>query len=148
MLVTVKFNSLAEANYWCAGAVVGAVRPHGNFQNLVGKTITFTAPAGSCTFTQPTADAAGLMDFAAVQSQIQTAIANLKVLANGENIVFLNSSGAAVTLASANEPARAALGLPNNAAIAGIVLNPPGGGVPTFVGLVPETNAIYITYNK
>lgn len=148
MLVTQKFNSLQEANDWCVGAIVGAVRPHGNFQNLVGKTITFTSPAGSCTFTQPTADPSGMMDFAAVQSQLQTAIPNLKVQTAGENIVFKNSTGAAVTLASANEPARSALGLANNAAISGVVLNAPGGSVPAFVGLVPETNAIYITYNK
>lgn len=149
MIVTIKFGTINEANNWCRGGIDGGVDPTVNIAGLVGKTITFSAPAGSCTFTQPATTDSGFMRFADVKAQLETAISGLKVDCAGKKIFFYQSSGAAAcALAAVNEGGRVPLGLPNNEAVSGVFLNPPGGSVPALVSVIPEHGAIYITYNK
>jgi len=149
MIVTQKFGTVLEANNWCRGGIDGGIDPTSDFYGLVGKTITFSAPAGSCTFTQPATTTAGLMRFADVKAQLEAAIAGLKVDCAGKKLFFYQSSGAAAcAMAAVNEGGRVPLGLPNNVAVSGVLLNPPGGSAPALVSVIPENGAIYITYNK
>jgi hypothetical protein len=149
MIFTQKFNTILEANYWCKGAISGGAHPAGNFVGLVGTTVTFATPAGSCTFTQPAGTTAGFMRFADVKAQLETAITNLKVECADRKIFFYHSNGTTpCALAAINETGRVPLGLPNNEAISGTILNAPGGAVPALVSVIPENGAIYITQTK
>lgn len=149
MIVIQKFATMVEANYWMKGSIDGGAHPTGTFTGLVGKTVTFSAPAGSCTFTQPTNTTDGFMRFADVKSQLEAAIAGLKVDCVDKKIIFYQSSGtAACAMAAVNEGGRVPLGLPNNEAVVGTFLNPPGGTAPALVSAIPENGAMYITYNK
>lgn len=149
MIVTVKFNTLVEANYWCRGGVFSGFNAKTLAKGLVGQTITFSAPAGTCTFTQPANTPTGLMDFASIKTQLETAIAGLKVDTLGDKIVFYQSSGtAAVALAAVNEGGRVPLGLANNEAVSGTFLAAPGAAAPSFIGFVTDSQAAYVTYLK
>lgn len=148
MIVTLKFSSILESNNWFRGGIAGGADPAGTF-HLVGQTVTFSAPAGSCTFTQPTSTVQGLLSFTDVKSQLEAAIAGLKVDCAGRKLFFYQSSGAAaVALAAVNEGGRVPLGLPNNEAVIGTLAAAPGGSAPALVSVTPAEGAIYVTYNK
>ncbi len=149
MIVILKFSTITEANNWMKGAINGGAPPSGDFAGLVGKTITFTSPAGSCTFTQPATTPTGLMKFADVKTQLEAAIAGLKVDCEGSKLVFYLSSGAAAcALGAVNEGGRVPLGLPNNVALSGVLLDVPGGTAPALVSIVPEAGSIHVIYDK
>jgi hypothetical protein len=149
MIITVKFNTLIEANYWCRGGIFAGFDAKKMAKNLVGQTITFASPSGSCTFTQPTTTVTGLIDFVNIKSQLETAISGLKVDSLGDKIVFYPATGSTpVSLAAVSEGGRIPLGFANDEAISGVFLNAPAGSAPAFVGLVTEVQAVYITYEK
>jgi len=109
----------------------------------------FTSPVGSCTFTQPAGTPSGLMRIADVKAQLEAAIPAIKMDIVGAKLAFYKADGtAACSLGAVNEGGRTPLGLANNEAFAGVLLNPPGGSKPTFVGFVTESQAAYITYDK
>jgi len=148
MIVTLKFNTIVEANNWCRGGISTGANPAGTFA-LVGKTVTFSAPAGSCTFTQPANTTQGLLSFSDVKTQLEAAIAGLKVECSKSGLMFYQSSGsAAVALAAVNEAGRVPLGLPNNETMSGTLVAAPGGTAPALVSVLPSEGAVYITYNK
>lgn len=136
-----KFRNLEEANLLLNGALYGG-KIGGGVDDIVGKTLTFTAPAGTKTFTQGT-QYQGRLSFAEIKTQLETAIANLKVSNLDGIIVFSHASGTAVTLASADEPARLLLGLPNNEALSGKVYAGPSGVAPKVASFVPQGDTIY-----
>lgn len=150
MIVTVKFSTFVEANYWCKGAIFGNIEPaKGAIQGLVGQTITFTSPVGSCTFTQPAGQPAGMMLFSDVKAQLEAAIAAIKVEILGNKLVFYKGDGSAVcSMGAVNEGGRLPLGLANNEAFTGVLISGPGGTKPTFVSYVTDSQAVYITYDK
>jgi hypothetical protein len=148
MIVTLKFSSIPESNNWFRGGITSGADPAGSFA-LVGKTITFSAPAGSCTFTQPANTPQGLLNFSDVKTQLEAAIAGLKVDCGAKKLFFYQSSGTAVVaLAAVNETGRVPLGLPNNEAMTGTLAAAPGGAAPALVSVTPAEGAIYVTYNK
>lgn len=150
MLITKKFEKLEEANFWCAGGIVGGADPGTQIRGLVGQTVTFSSPAGSCTFTEAASGNAspGLLRFADIKSQLEAAVASLVVVAIGKKIGFKHvTPGTACAIAAVSQGARAALGLPNNEALTGVVIAKTGGTDPSFQGLVTELGAVYITYN-
>lgn len=132
-----KFRNIEEANLVLNGAVYGG-RVDSGVDQLVGKTITFTAPAGTKTFTQG-GQYAGRLSFAEIKSQLEGAIANLRVHNIGGFIVFAHTSGTAVSLGAVNETGRAPLGLPNNKAVSGTVYAGPAGAAPKVSQVVPST---------
>jgi hypothetical protein len=149
MIVIKKFSTIDEANSWMKGSINGGAPPSGNFVGLVGQTVTFTSPAGSCTFTQPTTTPTGMMKFADVKLQLETAISGLKVDCEGSKLTFYLSSGsAACSMGAVAEGGRAPLGLPNNQAVAGVLMGVPGGAAPALVSIVPEAGAVHVIYNK
>lgn len=137
-----KYRNIETANLLLNGALEGgAVGP--GVDNIVGKTITFTAPAGTKTFTQGT-QYQGRLTFAEIKSQLEGAIANLRVLQLDGKIVFRHASGTAVTLAAVNESGRVPLGLPNNEALAGVVYAPSSGVAPRVMQFQPQGDTIYV----
>lgn len=149
MIVIKSFSSIVEANYWMKGAIDGGANPAGDFVGLVGQTITFTAPAGSCTFTQPTTTSSGMMKFIDVKTQLEAAIAGLKVDCVGSKLMFYQTLGTtACAIGAVSEGGRVPLGLPKNVAVTGEVLTAPGGTKPALVSIVPANGTIYITYDK
>lgn len=140
-----KYGTLEEANLKIQGGITGGVKTSELFVGLVGNTVTFATPAGSCTFTQPTGRPAGLMHFIDVKTQLEAAINNLLVTSVDNKLCFKHETeDLAVSLAALDQPARAQLGLGNGEAIAGRCLNGPTGDVPRFVEFVTEQLFIYV----
>lgn len=145
MIKIEKYGTLEEANLKMQGGISTGVPTSSLFPDLVGNTITFSSPAGSCTFTQPAGQLPGLMSFADVKTQLETAIANLKVLTVSNKLCFRHATaGQVVSLAALDEPARLALGLVNLEAITGSCLNGPGGATPKFLEFVTENLFVYV----
>lgn len=146
MIVIYKYATVSEANFKMRGGVVGGLPVNTPFEGLVGLTLTFSSPAGSCTFTQPTGRHLGQMLFADVKAQLEAAIADLEVLTGvGNMLAFQNKTDAPVSLAALDEPARLILGLPFNEAVTGQYLNPPDGAAPRYLEFVSEYGAIYVS---
>ena len=145
MIKLEKYSNFETANLAIQGGLCGGVRVDQPFVGLVGQTITFATPAGTCTFTQPAGVPAGQMRFTDVKDQLETAIADLLVLCMDNKLCLKHkTAGSAVTLAALDEPARTQLGLDNDVAITGRCLNGPAGAVPRFVEFVTESLTIYI----
>lgn len=145
MMKIEKYGTLEEANLKIQGGITGGVPTSTPFAGLVGEEITFSSPAGTHTFTQPTEQPVGLMSFKDVKTQLEAAITNLKVLTIDNKLCFKHATaGSAVSLAALDEPARRILGLGNNEAITGRVLNGPSGSTPRFVEFVTENLAVYV----
>lgn len=142
-LKVLKFRNIEEANHMLGGGIMGGELPAAGVPNLVGTTITFSAPAGTKTFTQPSGNYQGLMLFKDIKTQLEAAIANLQVrLINGK-ICFRHASGTVVTMAAVNETGRAPLGLPNNEAVAGVVYAGPGGSSPKVDQFFVQGDTVY-----
>lgn len=144
-LKILKFRTIEEAEHMLGGGLIGVKNPS-HFSGLVGQTITFTAPAGSKTFTEVAGQPPDMLTFPQVKAQLET-IANLKVLLVNGHVAFKHAGGLAVTLAAVDQPARAILGLNNpsgGAAISGQFVNPPGGSAPYVVSMCPDNHTIYV----
>jgi hypothetical protein len=148
MIVINKYATKDEANVKIRGGIIGGTKVNQRFENLVGLTITFSDPAGACTFTQPATTAMGQLRFSDVKSQIEAvpALADVVVATLDNKLVFYRRThGENISLAALNEPARIILGFANNAVLAGQFLNAPAGPNPKYLGFVSEYGAIYIT---
>jgi hypothetical protein len=147
MMKIEKYGTLEEANLKIQGGITGGVLTSQPFVGLVGETITFATPAGSCTFTQPSG-VAGVLTFKDVKSQLEAAITNLLVSSVDNKLCFEHAlDGSYVSLAAATpvEPARAVLGLGQGEAITGRCLNGPSStDLPRFVEFVTESLFIYV----
>ena len=146
MMKIEKYGTLDEANLKIQGGITGGVPTSQPFVGLVGNTITFAAPAGACTFTQPTSAVVGQMAFKDVKAQLEAAVANLVVSSINDKLCFKHATaGSAVSLAALDEPARVALGLVNDEAIAGRCLGGPSAAAPPrFIGFVADSPFVYI----
>ena len=142
-LKLLKFTNLEEANHLLNGGIIGANLKDGAIDDLVGKTITFTAPAGTKTFTQGS-KYPGRLSFDEIKSQLEAAVANLKVVMVNRRIAFRHASGTPVTLAAvpSTDTARPLLGL-SNAAIAGVTYAGPGGASPKVDQFYVQNDTIY-----
>jgi hypothetical protein len=148
MIVINKYATTDEANFKIRGGIIGGTKVSQRFENLVGRTITFSNPAGACTFTQPTTTAMGQLRFADVKAQIEAvpALADVVVATVDNKLGFYRRTfGQNIGLAALDEPARLILGFANNTAIAGQCLNASAGPNPRYLGFVSEFGAIYIT---
>lgn len=144
-LKLLKFRNIEEANAVLNGAVMGGECPAAGIPELVGKIITFSAPAGTKTFTQPSGNYQGLLTFKDIKTQLEGAITNLQVrLINGKLVFKHATAGTAVTLAAVNETGRAPLGLPNNEAVNGQVFAGPGGASPKVDQFYVQGDTIYV----
>jgi len=146
MIVIQKYGTVIEANFKMRGGIVGGVKISEVFSGLIGLTITFSNPAGACTFVAGTG-VSGQLRFTEVKAQMEAAIANLKVdTTDNAMFAFLHATdGQSVSLAALPEQARRILGLPFNEAIAGLWLGPPDGIKPRYLEFVSEYGAVYVS---
>ena len=143
-LKVLKFRNIEEANHVLGGGLMGGECPAGGIAELVGKTITFTAPAGNKTFTQPSGNYQGLLLFKDIKTQLEAAVAGLKVFLINGKLAFRNGTGGtAVTLGAVNETGRTPLGLPNNEAVAGVAYAGPAGSSPKVDQFYVQGDTIY-----
>lgn len=138
-----KFRNIETANLLLNGALEGG-SVGGGVDNLVGKAITFTSPAGTKTFTQG-GQYQGRLSFAEIKSQLEAAMATLVVLQLDGKIIFKHATpGTVVSLGAVNEGARALLGLPNNEAISGKVYAPSSGAAPRVMQFQSQGDIIHV----
>lgn len=141
-----KYSTVVEANFKIRGGVVGGVATNQPFENLVGLTITFTDPVGSCTFTQPTGTERGQLRFSDVKAQIEAALADVVVTTIDNKLGLVRKThGQNIALDAADEPARQILGFANDEDIAGQFLNGPSGTNPKYLEFVSEYGAVYVS---
>ncbi len=121
-----KFATIDLAQHFLDGGIVGGEiyksfeGGQGGISGLVGKTLTFTAPAGAVVF------AAGVHGDRLlpleIKAQIEAAVAGLTVVFFGGRIGFIDTDlSAAVQLSANDEIAKAILGFPKNKAVVGKV---------------------------
>ena len=142
-LKILKFRNIEEANHMLGGGILGGEVSAAGVADLVGKTITFTAPAGTKTFTQPSGTYQGLLTFKDIKAQLEAAITNLVVLQINNKIAFKHASGTAVTMGATTETGRAPLGLPNGKAVTGVVYAGPGGASPKVDQIYVQNDTVY-----
>lgn len=145
-----RYKSLEEANLLMNGAVSGKRFHNAPFvPHLVGKTITFTSPAGSCEFAADETAPAGHISLKDIKAQLEEDVDGLEVLIVDQTLVFRAANGTAVTLGAADEEARALLGLGNGSAISGEVLQPPGADtVPRVITMSVENGTVYVLVDE
>lgn len=138
-----KFRNIDEANHLLNGGIIGADLKTGGIDELVGKLITFTSPAGSKTFTQGT-KYPGRLTFDEIKAQLEAAIANLRVVMIDRKIAFRHASGTAVTMAAAaGDTARPLLGFPLTA-VTGVTYAGPGGANPKVSLMQPAGDTVFV----
>lgn len=141
-----KYASIIEANFKIQGGVTGGVVTSQPFENLVGLTLTFSSPVGSCTFTQPAGTQCGQLRFSDVKAQIEAAVADVRVCTIENKFALTRkTSGQNISMAALDEPARKILGFASHEAIAGQFLNGPSGPNPKYLEFVSEYGAVYIS---
>jgi hypothetical protein len=146
MIVILKYATLAEENYKIKGGIIGGKATSSPFEGLVGLTLTFSNPSGTCTFTQPSGKPSGQIHFAEIKRQLEMAIPRLEVSTVNNMIAFhAASTGMPVALPAANEPARTLLGFANNVDLSGYYLNSSPDPVPRLIEFVTECGAVYLS---
>ncbi len=138
-----KFRSIEEANHILNGGIVGGELKSGGVDELVGKIITFTSPAGTKTFTQGS-KYQGRLSFDEIKTQLEGAIANLRVVLIDRKIAFRHASGTAVTMAAAaGDTARPFLGLALTAH-SGVTYAGPSGAAPKVSLMQPAGETVFV----
>jgi hypothetical protein len=134
-----KFRDIVEMQHFLNGGIIGGADltkaltgAEGVFE-LVGTTLTFTAPAHAVTFVAG-AGGNGFLTLLEIKTQIEAAVTGIKVLFFGGRIAFINSSlAAAVAIGSSNEPIpKRVFGFPNSVAISGKLYGVATGAAPSF----------------
>lgn len=134
-----KFANPAEATLLLSGAIAFPVPRRGDEKvfNLHGKTLVFTAPSATVTFTDATN--AG-MSLKAIAAEINSDSTNtIKAQFVGDTMYLVQPSpSAAVNLNLATSTAAADLGMKTSGTIVGKFYAPPDGTAPRFVALAPS----------
>lgn len=122
-----QFDSIDEVNHFLNGGLTGKKFPVEGIRGLVGKTINFTNPLGSVTFTTgtngPDPDTLVWKD---VKDQIEAQVSGVKVvLLNGGVVGFIMATPTtAPALAATSQVAKTLLGFPISGAVTGKVVLP------------------------
>lgn len=141
MLKVYEFGSADEIQLFLNGGILGGLVGNG-FIGLVGKTLTFTAPAGTVTFVsagRPN-DVLLLSD---VKSQIETALTAvaIKVMAVRGRVAFVHPTGtSAIALDGSTEAGKSILGFDGNTSTSGKVYGAVVGTPPAVVALHPTVD--------
>ena len=119
-----KFRDLAEVQNYLNGGLLGTDVSKG-VVGLVGETLTFTSPVGSCTFVEGASPDRRLM-FADIKQQIEAAVAGIKVYQIGGQIAFIHSATPVtlpIELAAGASHAKRLLGFAYDTATVGRIIN-------------------------
>lgn len=133
VLKVYKIREIDEVALFLEGGVLGAAfnqnreGPPGIY-GLVGLTLTFANPVGSVTFTQG-ADPSGLLTFGEIHTQVQAAVATVKVKQLSGRLAFIEATpGTGISVAAS--PAAALLGFDGAASTTGKVYASPFSATP------------------
>jgi hypothetical protein len=146
MLVIRKLQGIDRVQMFLQGAIFGGTNITRGVNGLVGQTLTFGTPAGSCTFAAG-ADPNGVLRPLEIITQIMAvvALATLSVRLLDGKIVFIEKVPAlGVALGGAVQPAKAILGFELDSTLAGTFYNPPGGGSPELVTMYSDPSGAHI----
>ena len=147
-----KFREIDEVSLFLEGGVLGAniAQPREGppgVMGLVGLTLTMLVPAGTCTFVAG-ADPNGLLTFGEIHTQIQAAIATLRVRQLSGRLVFVEvtpTTGASVQAGAA----ASLLGFDSAANTTGKVFGSPfiaGPVVPYFMQAYSTNDNVHVIY--
>jgi hypothetical protein len=142
-----NFSSTNEVQHFLNGGLTGKPIPMEGIRGLVGKTITFTSPVGSCTFVEGGGPDGGALLFKDIKTQLEAAVSGLKVMQFSRGVIgFISSDASVVTsLGATAQDARALLGLPRGGAISGkLVLPPTDAGTPRLVQAASGADQYFI----
>ncbi|NBO64654.1 MAG: hypothetical protein EBU88_07390 [Acidobacteria bacterium] len=90
---TYKFQDITKLQDHLNGALRGGKDPRKGYWGLVGLQLKFKKPSvTTVTFVGVSGNQIGFLSFADVKSQVETAVAGLKVFADGEQLVFVEST--------------------------------------------------------
>jgi hypothetical protein len=105
------------------------------FFGLDGRTLVFTAPAGTVTFADPTAEG---LTVAQMSAQIMAAISTISLLQNRGDLWLVHKVSGAVDLVGTHATSTASdtLGFADEASVSGTAYNPPDGVAPKLVQVV------------
>ena len=118
-----KFRDITEVQNYLNGGLLGTDISKG-VTGLVGTTLTFTSPAGAVTFVEG-ANSGHTLLFLDIKTQLETAIAAIRVYQIGGQIAFLHSASPVtlpVVLAAGVSPAKYLLGFDDTASTAGRII--------------------------
>jgi len=119
-----KFRDVAEVQLYLNGGLLG-VDVNKGVAGLIGTTLSFTSPAvGACLFVAGTAPDGKLL-FGDIKTQIEAAVASVKVYQVGGQIALVHSAipiTLPVALAAAPSDAKKLLGFAQNTATAGRII--------------------------
>lgn len=145
MIKVQKFANIQELQLFLNGGLLGGNIGLG-IVGLVGKTMTFSAPAGTVTFVTASRynDALTLVD---IKTQIEAAlnVANIKVISIYGRIGLVHPTAAsAIVLDGTDQPAKALLGFnandPSTGKLYGVAIGTP----PALVSITPTIDNSYI----
>lgn len=145
-----QFDGLPEVQHFLNGGITGKKFPSEGIRGLVGKSITFTNPSDTCTFTQgingPDPDTLVWKD---IKDQLETQVSGLKAVLLTDRVMgfILSTPTTAVALGATAQDARAVLGLARSGAIAGKVILPStDAGTPRLDGVAGGPDTQFIIY--
>jgi len=149
-----KFSDITDAQYFLNGGLVGGNISRG-VPDLVGKVLTFTAPAFAVTFVAvspapPNRDPYTLL-LVDIKAQVEAADPGISVQQYDGKIVFVEKvPTTGVALSGNDEPAKALLGFNQSQPAVGKIYRPAGisGGPPnyTFAYSVNESTHVLFTW--
>ena len=88
-----KFQDITKLQDHLNGALRGGKDPRKGYWDLVGKQLKFLQPSVSTvTFTAVPGNPIGFLSFANVKAQVEAAVAGLNVYADGDALVFAEST--------------------------------------------------------
>lgn len=126
---TYKFRDLAEMEYFLNGGILSGKNPAAGYSGIVGKTLVFSQPsATTVTFTTTNSQVdPSALTFAEVRTQIQAALAAVKVKQKDGKLLLIEASPSnGVTVTSAGT-ANAILGFDKGNSTVGRVYKYPDG---------------------
>ncbi len=135
-----RFETSTDAEHFLNGGISGGAEivHAGRVLGLHNKTLIFTSPAGTVTFSDPTGAGLSAGD---IKSQIEAALATLKVTYHGYKIRIIRATPTAPVVLSNTGTANPIFGFGSAVAATGVVFNPIGGAAPAIMTTEANPNS-------
>ena len=146
-LITRRFSDIDTVNVFLRGGIIGGkdFRPTATTQNspvygIAGKTLIFTTPNATVTFTTPGSAQQEGLDLKAILAQITTALGgNYIARAFQGRIAIIDKTAAVIVNLNSTGTANAMLGFDAALPTVGKIYAAPGNAAPALVSFGPES---------
>jgi hypothetical protein len=146
-LIARKFADLDTINVFLRGGIIGGkdFRPTATTQNspvygIAGKTLIFTTPSATVTFTTPGSAQQEGLDLKAILAQITAALGgNYIARAFQGRIAIIDKTAAVIVSLNSTGTANAMLGFDSSPATVGKIYAAPGNAAPALVSIASES---------